>query len=171
MSDQLKNIRSNMEQQAAEVWDSTDEEIQAAIGSLEDVFGSDAREVFREAAFSSGSLQQNMRDAAEEYGVEEEFTSMWRSDDTLQRLKYEVKDAFQGVWAGQTDAADEIYSAFREANISELNTMCAEGNYSAVMDELGNPDNISQPSNFAECAQAVARVQEIGATLEGMYRD
>lgn len=166
----LKQIRGNMEQSAAGVWDSSDEEIQDAISSLENVFGSEAREVFREAAFSSGSLRDNMREAAEQYDVENEFTSMWRSNDTLQRLKYEIKNAFQDVWAGQTDAADEIYEAFQSADIGELNTMCAKGNYSQVMDELGNPDNVSSPSNFAECAEVVAEVQDIGSTLSGMYR-
>lgn len=158
-----------MEQSAAGVWDSTDPEIQDAISQLEDYFGADAREVFREAAFSSGSLEDNMRDAASQYGVEEEFTSKWRSDDTLQRLKYEIKDAFQNIWAGETEAADAIYDAFNDADISELNTMCAEGDYTGVMDELGNPDE-SSPSNFAECASVVAKVQDIGSTLEGMYR-
>jgi len=167
----LKQIRGNMEQAAASVWDSSDEEIQDAIAGLENVFGEDARQVFRDAAFSSGSLQDNMREAADEYNVEGEFTDMWRSNDTLRRLKYEIKNAFQDVWAGQTDAADEIYDAFQDADISHLNTLCAEGNYSAVMDELGNPDNVNSPSNFAECAQTVARVQDIGGTLAGMYRD
>jgi len=170
MSD-LKDLRSQMEQEAASVWDSTDTDIQEAIGKLEDLFDDDAREVFFDAANSSGNLGDNMREAAEEYNVESEFTNMWRNDDTLQRLKYEIKDAFQNIWAGQTDAADEIYNAFADADISHLNTQCAKGNYSQVMDELGDPDGVSSPSNFAECASVVAEVQDIGATLEGMYRD
>jgi hypothetical protein len=158
-----------MQSAAAEVWDSEDEDIQAAIQSLKEFYGADAREVYRDAAFSSGSLRENMIAASEEFGVKEAFTESWQNDDTLQMLQYAVKNSFQDIWAGNTEAADEIYNAFQDANISELNTMCADGEYTEVMDELGDPD-LSAPTNFAECARVVARVQGIGNTLEGMYR-
>jgi len=170
MADSLETIRGRMQSAAADVWDSEDEDIQAAIQGLREFFGADARQVYRDAAFSSGSLRDNMTAASEQFGVKEEFTSRWQSDDTLQTLQYAVKNRFQDIWAGNTEAADEIYDAFQDANISELNTMCADGNYGDVMDELGNPDNVDTPGNFADCARVVARVQGIGATLEGMYR-
>jgi hypothetical protein len=169
MADSLETIRGRMQSAAAEVWDSEDEDIQAAIQDLRQFYGDDARQVYRDAAFSSGSLRENMIDASEQFGVKEEFISKWQSDSTLQSLQYAVKNQFQSIWAGNTEAADEIYNAFQDANISELNTMCADGNYGDVMDELGDPD-LQSPSNFAECARVVARVQGIGDTLEGMYR-
>jgi hypothetical protein len=157
-----------MKQAAAEIWNSEDEDIQAAIQDLREFYGSDARRVYTEAAFSSGSLRENMNAASEEFGVKEEFTEKWQNDDTLQSLQYAVKNSFQNIWAGNLEAADEVYQVFADANISELNTMCADGNYNMVMEELGDPA-LDAPTNFAECARVVARVQGIGGTLETAY--
>jgi len=160
-----------MERSALSEWDFEDGEVQAALDELADQFPPEARRELRDIMQGGATnISEAVQEVTDDYGIEVEFTNAWRENDVLSALKYGIKGEFQDLWAGETEAADAIYSLYQDNDMSRLNSMCAEGKYGEVYDELGEPDSFDQPNSFAECARITARAQDIGSTLAGMYR-
>jgi|APHM01.1.fsa_nt_gi hypothetical protein len=171
----LDEVRQEMRREAANAIDFSDPDVQEAYQGLADEFSASDREELVAIARGnsteySGSMTEQMRSWFEDKGIRGTYLDAW-GDDTLRQIQYDIKQAFKDVWANRGDEIDDLRSTFRDADISKLNTMCAQGNYGQVWEELGTPDDLTmgRPDNFADCASVVAEAKDLSETISDMY--
>lgn len=170
----LNDLANRMRSAGNDSYDFDDEQVQEALQTLSNEFDNATREQLRaimvEGDFPSGAstISEAVKAVTSENDIKSTFTQQW-DNDVLRAIQYELKDQYNQIWENADEEIAEIKQMFRDADISNLNEMCAETRYNDVYEEVGEPDRFDTPSTYAECTSMVAKVQGIKDDLTDAY--
>jgi len=161
MAGELEDLRDDLEGIIEGAWGS--EEAVGFAQDLEDAFSDDAVEGFEDCAESPGqSFQDCLEKVADEHGVGDALKSSWDTNAPVELLT--ALRSVQAKWSKQDK--ERVAKVARSANLSELNRLCAEGEYSDVQSKAGLD---TAPSTFQECVQLVADAKSLRENLKSLW--
>lgn len=160
MAGELESLRNNLESTVEGFWN--DDAAQEFRNELDDVLDTDVSEAFRECLVeSNNNPRECLRETAAEEGVADEFDSAWDGapDDLVSDLR-----TINNLWS--QDQREMVREIALNANLSELNRLCANGEYGEVADELGLD---GQPNSYQDCVTATSEAGDIRENLKALW--
>lgn len=160
MAGELNDLRRSLKSTVRGYY--TGEEASEFIDQIESAVPGDVSDAFTECTTQgSQSLQDCLADKAEEENLDGSFEDVWDSAPTelltsLRSLRNQFSE----------DQRDMIRQVALDADLDDLNRMCAKGDYSEVASEIGMD---GQPSNYQECVTATSEAGDVRDTLKEMW--
>lgn len=159
MAEELADLRNRIENTVEGYWN--DKEAQEFRNNLNDLLDDSVGEAFEECTKQTGqSLEDCLEEKADEQGVGGEFQSAWDSapDDLVSSLR-----TINSLWS--SEQREMVRQVALDANLGELNRLCAKGEYAEVADELG----IDNPTTYQECVTATSEAGDVRDGLQKLW--
>lgn len=155
----LEDLRGDLERTAEQAWNS--EEAVEFAQDIEDAVPGDLADELVDCATSGQSIRDCFAEKADETNLDDDFESVWSGAPT--GLMTQLRQV-QQKW--DDEAKEAVRSIAQDANLSELNRLCADAEYGDVASQLSLD---STPANFEECVTMVADAQDLRQDLKSAW--